>query len=1065
MGLLVLLFGFLGCGGGGGGGGSDAATAAGDAGRHDAEPAEMDAGPGVPTCLHDDQCPDGQWCRLDGLDGACVPGCRTAPDTCAAADPHTLCDPDARTCVARPCAADADCAAGNWCHGTTCEPGCRTAPDDCGPVDGAAAACDAATHRCTPLQACCDAFDACTLVLPSACGGDALAGVTSCDPLPCTAHCAADADCAAGEFCAPYGRCADGCRPGVHGDCPADQACDVATRRCAERACAADHDCEAWQYCDGRVCADGCRDGGCGAGQRCGPDHTCTAACAADADCGAVGYCDAQVQACRAFCDPATHDGCRPEERCEADTRRCEVGCRPDAADLGAGDDTPDHAALVNLQAVPGGRAASLPDRGLCPGDVDFVAVPARDGERVQLTLSYDAADGAASLAVYTVAGDFLAGDDSAAAPKQIRLSAPGDLRVEVRGVDVAERVPYRLDVAVVPADGCFPDARDPGDDRPDGARAAGQRPLPDFTDAFDGSLCGGDADWFCFPMSRDDGLEVTVVAPAGCSPLAGELFDRARFDAGEVLPAATLGEGAPADDGATVYRYEATPDQSAFSAAPWCLRLHGADAAATRCEGYGLTLGFHRRGAPCTDAAEPDDRLDETFQLDGNGPLGDANGRLPPALDLELPLATQICADDVDLYAIDADAGDTLRAWIVGDGAGGQLDVSFLDENGQPQGHHAGLNAPDEDRPDQALALAVAAGRFYVRVRGVGAATGTYALRVRRDPGQPGVCVQDVNEHPGASNDLPDRATDLEGEDPRRPGVLNGSLCGDADDPDEDWYRFHVDTDRTRLCAAASFRGAVADIDLELYRGVDPAGRPCRVDTDCAGNGPGAPSGRCIGGHCAAALAASATHGDGEAISLPKAQVDAGDYLLRVFSPTGGNNLYDLQVTMVPESPQCERDWRERDRPNDNSAQATFLGAGRALVCDAWICHDERATGDWYAIHVPVDADRTVLISYAPREDGVLLLTAVDPDDAEGFAQSFELQASVQCINIEAGDTPHDVYLNVAADSVVPDGDTRVDYALDVVPTDLISNPRGACDTLSGNVFRHVDWPTLRLP
>ncbi len=1058
---LLAAMGLAACGGESGGG-RPAGTAA-DAGPDGGARPMRDGAPEA-RCLADEDCPDGEFCRTSGAsaEGACAPGCRTRPDTCEAADPFTICDPASRGCAAAPCAADADCRDGHWCDAAVCRPGCRLAPDDC----GGDRLCDPATRACTDRQACCGARNTCSMAVPSACDGDVVP-LATCAASPCRDTCRADDDCATGEYCAPWGRCFGGCRLGAPA-CPTDLACDPATRDCVERGCAADADCDAWQSCDGRVCRDGCRDApdACAAPDRCAPDRRCRPWCADDGDCGDDAYCDAALASCRPRCAPETHAPCAAEERCDAS--RCVVGCRSDAADLGDGDDSPARAVRVALE----GGAASVADRGVCPGDADYLALPLAADERVEITLSYDASEGALALGLYAPDGTFLAGDDGAAAPKRLRLPAlgarggltAGDHVVEVRGVHVPARVSYRIDVRTVPEDGCFPDDRDPGDDRAASGRSAGERPQRSFDDTFDGSLCAGDDDWFCFPMGRDDGLEVTLVAPPGCDDLGGELFDRALLEAGDPTPAHALGEAAATGDGTTVRRFEATPDAAAFSASTWCLRLHAADAAG-RCEDYALTLGFRRGAAPCSDQAEPNDGLDRAFALDGEGPLAGADGRLPPGVDLELPRVVRVCEGDVDLYALQAQPGDTLRAWIAGDAADGSLEVGFLDELGQPQGRAAGLTAEGQARRE-ALALAAGEERLFVRVRGIGAGTGAYRLAVRRDPGVPGECVQDVNEMPGNINDGPALATVLAAPDPRRLAVQNGSLCGSAGGPDEDWYRFRVEADRTRLCAAATFRQADGDVDLELYRDAGPAARPCRSDADCGGADPEAERARCIGQQCQAPVASALNHTDGELVELAKAQVTAGDYYLRVFSSRGDDNLYDVQVTQVPEAGACERDWRERERANDDRGRATFLGAGRAAVCDAWICHDERAAGDWYGIHVPPGADRTALITYAPREDGVLLLALVNPADPEGgFVESFELQTSVQCINIRGGDAAADVFLGVAADSVVQDGDARVDYTLHVAPTDLDANPRGACDALSGGAFGHVRWPVAQLP
>ncbi len=199
--------------------------------------------------------------------------------------------------------------------------------------------------------------------------------------------------------------------------------------------------------------------------------------------------------------------------------------------------------------------------------------------------------------------------------------------------------------------------------------------------------------------------------------------------------------------------------------------------------------------------------------------------------------------------------------------------------------------------------------------------------------------------------------------------------------------------------------------------------------------------------------------------LQLPKSAVQMGEHLLRVFSPDGDENGYDVTLTVVPPGEMCDRDWREIDGDNDDLRSATPLGSGRVAVCDAWICHDERATGDWYELVVPGGSDRTLHVAFQPRADGVLLLTAVDPEaGAGGVVESFELQTSAQCINVRAAPGPRTLLLGVSADSVVEDGDRRVDYTLRVLPSDLDVRDRGECDRLNGGLFEFIAWPTITL-
>ena len=349
----------------------------------------------------------------------------------------------------------------------------------------------------------------------------------------------------------------------------------------------------------------------------------------------------------------------------------------------------------------------------------------------------------------------------------------------------------------------------------------------------------------------------------------------------------------------------------------------------------------------------------------------------------------------------------------------------------------------------------------MHVRVRGIDASTGTYRLFVRREPTE-GICAQDLQEPPGERNDSPGSASALLEDGAVRTALNNASLCNlDEDARDEDWYRFEVAEEGTRLCATAGFRHRNGNVDLELFR-IGAQGAPCEARADCEG------SAVCVEGRCLAALVEGVSRNDGEFAQLPKSGVAAGSYLLRLFSPDGDQNGYDLRLTVVPPpvgGDPCPRDHREVEGDNDDIRSASALGSGRTTVCDAWICEEERGRGDWYQILVPPGADRTVHLGFEPRADGVLLLTLVNPEvGALGVVESFELQTNAQCINVRGGEVATSLYLAVAADAVADDGDRRVDYTLRVVPTDLEAEARGACDRLNGGLYDYIDWPTAAL-
>ncbi|MHC4837354.1 MAG: PPC domain-containing protein [Planctomycetota bacterium] len=1043
----------------------DAETPA-DAGGGDAEDAEAPVGS---ECLDDDACAADEYCDVaaDGTGSlTCRSGCRTAPDSCTAVDGSAVCDPDTRGCVARPCEDDSVCPGGEYCDTAAgaCAPGCRTEPDSC----GGEADCDPESRSCVAVGVCCAANDACALTREAACDGDFFGEIRSCQPDPCTAECASDDACDLRDWCTPRGRCERGCRPGVQGTCPDGEVCDPATRACGPGACGADADCEDWQYCggDGR-CAAGCRTepDNCEVPTRCDGANRCRVFCDDDAQCGEDERCDPRTESCRPTCDPATHDGCEADEACDEETLRCVLGCRDDAGELDGGDDEPGRATVLRRADGP---TWSIPGRAACAGDTDYYGIALSPGERVEVELSTDAAPGTLTLRLLQPDGTPAAEDASAEAQRRIRFPAPGAARVEQGTWRIAvipapgsPAAQYDLEVRVSTAiPPCFSDDRDPMDDRVAGATNTGQRQREDFEESFRGDLCGADVDWWCFPMTTDDGLEVTLVAPESCGPLTGELFEQGEAD-GEAFYRTGAAEVADAGDGPVeIYRFDGDPESGRFSDSNWCLRVSSADEAAF-CEGYDLTLGFRRRGAICGDDVEPNDRLDQSVELDGDGPIADIEGNLPVDADLVVPRALRICRGDVDLFRMQVVPGDVLSAWILGDDETGALEVGFLDAEGRARGSTAEVSRGD-DPPSKAVTFAAGRETVHVRVSGVGAGEGSYQIVVRREVGDAS-CARDIAEQDDR-NDASDVATLLEADGDGRPVLQNAAICTEQGAArDDDWYRFEVPDDGTRLCLEAAFRQREGNVELELFRAAE-VGDMCESDDSCVAAG----SGRCVLGRCQPIVAQATSRDDGEFIALPPSEVEAGSYFLRAFAGADETVSYDLTVTQVPppadEDAVCDPDWRERARPNDNAEIASDLGAGRISVCDAWLCHEERGPGDWYRVHVPAGADRTVHVGFSPM-DGSLLLTGIDPEQGvDGIAESAELGTSVQCLNIQGGPAPTDVFVNVAADAVAMDGDRRVDYVLQVSPTDLQRTPRGACDTLSGGLFVHIAWPLLLL-
>lgn len=929
-----------------------------------------------------------------------------------------------------PCGADTDCEALAYCREGTCTAGCRVEPDNC---------------RSTPAG------------LPQTCDPDA----RTCSPGPeVETGCEDDAECAAGRYCGAEGRCLAGCRA-QGADCGPFDRCDAATHTCQASPCAADAECPEGTFCDADAggCAPGCRAETCPAGQHCDASHQCRAACAGDDDCTGQDYCDADLGSCRVPCAMPGHAGCLAEEVCDPASHRCAPGCRDDAGELGAGNDTPESAAALPVAADanrPGVYSGSAAGRFLCPGDPDWFQVSFPEPSRAEVTVSWDTTPGDLTLTVTDTAGTPLA-QATGTSPLSVRTSALGvapaaaELLVGLSGAQLAGPAGYALNVRTAASEtGCFPDASDPLDDRPAGGRAAGQRPEDRFVERFTGNACRGDTDWICFDMEANDGLLATLVTPPSCAPLDLALHAQraAAADPGvEPVAAAVPLEGGPG------VRLEVTPESGLLANERYCLSVAAPEAAAdTQCEDWALTLEIIRSGVRCADPAEPNGTLGEARPLDAEGPLAGPDGRLPLAVPLEHPEALRLCPGDVDLFRLQADAGDILRAWIEGEAELGVAEVALLDPTGRQRGDEGAVTPPGAAAPLAALAVVQAPGPWYVRVRGDAVGGGAYRLFVRRD--RPGAgCGADFQE-PVARNDAPPDAALLVGPRDDRWSVTNGRLCSpQAGATDEDWYRFEIPAPGHRLCVDTTFVQREGNIDLELYR-ADEAGEGCRESADCE-------TGQCIAGRCAPAVGAARTQHDGEMLSFGTGETEAGDYFLRVFSADMEENAYDLAVTLVPPAPACGPDFRERDRANDAPEQATPLGAGRAHVCDAWICHDERQVGDWYSIFVPPGEDRTVHLGFDGLSDGTLALTLLDPanpDAGEVFVA--EANTLAQCLNVRGGPEGAELRVGVTAVRVSDDGDARVDYTLQVAPTNLGREARGACEALSGGLYGHIPWP-----
>ena len=1064
----------------------------------------VDRGPtdmgGGGACLADGECNANEYCDIaDGaFSGICRSGCRDNASCGAGQECFE------HACRVTPCGGDADCPTGRYCDNGTCTDGCRmNDPVDCPPVaeDGHAQACNPESHICESLTICCG-DTGCELVHgAAACAGDVLANALSCAPDPCGDLCPnGDGDCSNAEFCNEDGRCQPGCRAEV-GSCPG-QTCDPVTHQCVDQACVGNDECQNYQFCDGEAggtCEDGCREGDASACDNAGEicrGGRCVEECDPQADaCGADRYCDSVQLICRDECN--SHDDCEANEACDFATNRCVAGgCRDD--DTEPGNNDVDGATEIELGAADRDGFRFGQGMGtLCGADHDFLSVRVGQGERLRVRLYFDENE---NLDMRLSGGGIENANEAATfdVPEQLVYPAAGapvqnatTYNIEVFGAGDAG-VAYRVEVTVAPVESpCFPDALDEGmgDDRFQDAN-----PIAGNLQRYEENLLSicprRDEDWFRIPMNLNDGLRVEALTAANEQPIGIALFSRRRVEgAGGGGPnyEMTIAENRA---GRVAYVLDVPQNTGAFTDEDWFIRIRSSDPAGF--PDYALTV-VHASDRACDDDGyEDNDTVNTGTDLDALMGVG-VNGQVPySAMGVEVPgiAATPlfICTFDDDYYCLDLDAGDGFEAWAVGDGVAGDLELRVLDDRGQQQGETGSLTAPNAPT-DPARFRGAPAGRYCVVVDGQAAAQGPYQLFVRRFEIGGGECGADP-EVMGGNNNLPARATPLQdigapiGVADRRFEYEAGVLCGQ----ELDWYSFPVRQPRSRICVTMDgFRNDLADLELEVFHD-RPDNNPenaCMNTAQCAGGA------ECIQGFCQAAVSRSTTAYDAELVDLTKQVVGprTGNYLVKVsrdgMAPA---TPYRVAATVTPEDQMCPEDWEERGNPNNTEQTATPLGAGQIALCDSWICAGEGS--DWYSVTVPAGEDRTLFIEFQSNVDGRLFLdyqgAPADPNDEfSGFRRSADPVGNHQCINVRGGAREQQILVRIFDNLVRPDGDTRVDYNLRVVPTDLSGlapgNPmsqyhdnQGECLVLGGgdlgtcpfeDPFADGCWPFVELP
>ena len=1038
-------------------------------------------------CFDHSMCAVDEYCDLPpgGFNGICRRGCRIdEPESwpedqiCVETDEGHVLEPIPE----EPCRNDRDCEESEqFCaESGECRLGCRMDPNNCPPDgsdDNRAQDCreNEEGRTCEPRYVCCGSgASICTREFQDECDGLILENTLDCTGDPCVDVCQdGDEDCPPDKYCNEDKMCEEGCRVEDPAACPPGEICDPGARVCRVVPCTNDEMCPAGKYCrisDGAEegeCTPGCRgDDDCDEGQdeRCDGTHRCRTFCDEENPCRDPDkYCDLRLGSCRPPC--LEHDECDIAETCTPESR-CEVGCRDDRRE----EPNNDFASATSVGIVDG--SGQMQGRTICPDDRDHYAFEVPEGWRIWVTLTFDPAAGDLRLNLYDASQVLLEQRPNLGSPKDIifppRLDDPhllgGTYHVRVEGADRTVHVPgsadstteapgYTLEVAMVPPRdpshpdgegplGCFPDRHEPHGDYPGQANdpadaiRIGVQERERFTDLYVGTICqAGDVDWFEFPMSVQDGLTVEIRTEPGSDGLIGEIYSA--FGLHDLVHPMFSTDECSADGERTLCELVVPAESGQFRDGNYYLRVRGLEVAESDRDGVGeyeLEVDFVRAGVPCVpDHAEPNDEHGASFAL-GNGGVVPANQELT----IE---ALSLCSGETDYFRLEAETNDTLEIAVdIEDEAGDDFVVALVDNLDSVVG---ATGQGDRGRVEASF-VGATQGSYHVRVSGVGPATARYRLNVLRNRGA-NRC-EDPAEAGAPRNDTHQQATMLEpsGDGATRFALENGRLCNLASS-DIDWYCFNVAENRSRIAVVADFTHENGNVDMWLYR---------RQQLN--------------EGEIEVPIAESATQRDGELINVQKALGDAGDYCIKVASPNGDENTYNLTITVVPEDPDtCPEDYREQ---NDVIEDAHRLGGADVRVGDAWACVEEGDRDhDWFRLSADRH-DRTIHVEYRHPGDGRLNLFAWGPDiENPGrflpIASSREIDTGAQCVNVRHGQQPRVFYIQLWAASRIDDNDLRVDYVLQVVDTDLDVNPRGQCDILNDGAYEHVEWPTVNLP
>ncbi|MDY0063169.1 MAG: pre-peptidase C-terminal domain-containing protein, partial [Myxococcota bacterium] len=696
--------------------------------------------------------------------------------------------------------------------------------------------------------------------------------------------CTDDADCRSWEICEEDGTCQPRpCLP-PRGDCGPHATCTLGGVCAPDGSCEVDADCPAPLVCDPsttKCVPPPCRvDADCAAGQRCQPETgVCVPiGCQRDADCAALERC---VQGVCQPIDCRVDDDCDPGETCDV----AAGVCRPVVS--GCVDDRLEENDLA-AEATPLAAGSTLAGV-LCTPDLDWFVIPLNVGERLTATLRFDGAEADLDLELRGPDGRSLAIEDGIWDEEILTWDAaesgPHYLIVSSYG---EESTGYTLEAQVDASEACADDSLEDND-----TFLTATPVLPGVLEGL--RLCGGDDDFFAVTVNAGDTIRAQVVYDDEDGDLDLALLDQ---DGTTVLASSQLTTGEE--------QLEAVAAAAGTYYLVSYLFLDEGKAS------YSLTLAIEPGVSSCRD-----DVLEDNDTLEQARPIaaGEYGG-------------LQICADDLDLFAIAVNAGDTVTTTIRFTHAEGDLDLYLVDEEGWV------LDASESEADQETLTVvAEAAGRLLFAVVDYDAAEAAYTLSVQVEPAAVS-CRDDGLEE----NDTLATATPI-----AAGNHANLAICAN----DMDFFVFSVNAGDV-VQAGISFSNAEGDLDLYLL--------------DSAGT----------------ILAYSDGEEDGELLTHTAAA--AGSLYLAVLGFDGAENGYALALTLEPAVQPCRDDLYEE---NDTVQTAARLAAG--LYEGLAICPGDQ---DYFAITLNQGDTLGVLLAFTDDE-GDLDLQLIAPDGQSVLASS----------------------------------------------------------------------------